>query len=81
MSLYILWKCKIPIIITYQLLAPAFTANFTRNYIPIYGPGTKTKANFSKGSKKDILNPSFKYGDGLIELLKVTFDPVSQTDF
>ena len=25
----------------HQLSAPAFTANFTGNYRPVYGPGTK----------------------------------------
>ena len=38
-----LWR-KIPIIGMYQLSAPVFTANFTGNYRPSYGPGTKIRA-------------------------------------
>ena len=43
-SIYLTLQRKRPIIGMYQLSAPAFTVNFTGNYRPVYGSGTKTRA-------------------------------------
>ena len=40
---------RLAIISMYQLSAPAFTPNFTGNYRPVYGPGTKAHTISLKG--------------------------------
>ena len=61
----------------YQLSAPAFTANFTGNYRPVYGPGTKTRAISRREVNRTFegQQPLCRRGNGPIEPKKVTFDP------